>query len=105
MQHVIVLTITAAIFVIVAGLAVYTLIRFGRRSADPESSRRRSTAARGSSSRGRSCHCYTRYSSVDDQALAGAIMWVPGSLPLLLPMLRLIVDLSSGRVATEGHHA
>jgi cytochrome c oxidase assembly factor CtaG len=36
---------------------------------------------------------YTRYSSVDDQALAGLIMWVPGSLPLLLPMLRLIVDL------------
>jgi hypothetical protein len=33
------------------------------------------------------------------------IMWVPGSLPLLLPMLRLIVDLSSERVALEGHHA
>jgi cytochrome c oxidase assembly factor CtaG len=48
---------------------------------------------------------YARYSSVDDQALAGVIMWVPGSLPLLLPMLRLIVDLSSGRVAMEGHHA
>jgi cytochrome c oxidase assembly factor CtaG len=48
---------------------------------------------------------YTRYSSVDDQAHAGVIMWVPGSLPLLLPMLQLIVDLSSGRVATEGHHA
>ena len=26
-------------------------------------------------------------------------------LPLLLPMLRLIVDLSSGRAAMEGHHA
>ena len=48
---------------------------------------------------------YTRYSSVDDQALAGLIMWVPGSLPLLLPMLRLIVDISSERVAMEGHHA
>ena len=48
---------------------------------------------------------YPRYSSVDDQALAGVIMWVPGSLPLLLPMLRLIVDLSSGRAAMEGHHA
>jgi len=32
-------------------------------------------------------------------------MWVPGSLPLLLPMLRLIVDLSSEQVAMEGHHA
>ena len=31
-----VLAITAAIFVIVAGLAVYTLIRFGRRRAEPE---------------------------------------------------------------------
>ena len=48
---------------------------------------------------------YTRYSSVADQALAGLIMWVPGSLPLLLPMLRLIVDLSSERVPMEGHHA
>jgi cytochrome c oxidase assembly factor CtaG len=48
---------------------------------------------------------YTRYSSVDDQALAGLIMWAPGSLPLLLPMLRLIVDLLSERVALEGHHA
>lgn len=48
---------------------------------------------------------YTRYSSVDDQALAGVIMWVPGSLPLLLPLLRVIVELSSGRVAIEGNHA
>jgi cytochrome c oxidase assembly factor CtaG len=48
---------------------------------------------------------YTRYSSVDDQALAGVIMWVPGSLPLLLPLLRLMVELSSGRVAIEAHHA
>lgn len=31
-----VLAITAAIFVIVAGFAVYTLIRFGRRPANPE---------------------------------------------------------------------
>ena len=48
---------------------------------------------------------YARYSSVDDQALAGVIMWVPGSLPLLLSILRLIVQLSSGRVVMEGHHA
>jgi hypothetical protein len=33
---------------------------------------------------------YTRYSSVDDQALAGVIMWVPGSLPLLLPHRRIV---------------
>src|SRR3989442_3822779 len=32
----IVLAITAAIFVIVGGFAVYTLIRFGRRSTNPE---------------------------------------------------------------------
>ena len=48
---------------------------------------------------------YAGYSSVDDQALAGVIMWVPGSLPLLLPILRLTFELSSGRVAIEGHHA
>src|SRR5262249_441362 len=48
---------------------------------------------------------YAGYSSVDDQALAGVIMWVPGSLPLLVPILRVIVELSSGRVAMEGHHA
>jgi len=48
---------------------------------------------------------YTRYSSVEDQALAGVIMWVPGSIPLLLPILRVIVELSSGRVAIEGRHA
>jgi len=48
---------------------------------------------------------YMGYSSIDDQALAGLIMWVPGSLPLLLPLLRLIVELSSGRVAMEGHRA
>jgi len=48
---------------------------------------------------------YTRYSSVEDQALAGVIMWVPGSLPLLLPLLGLIVELSSGRVAVESQHA
>ncbi len=46
---------------------------------------------------------YARYSSVDDQALDGLIMWVPGSLPLLLPILRLIVQLSSGRVVMDGH--
>src|SRR5207247_9482407 len=38
---------------------------------------------------------YAGYSSLDDQALAGVIMWVPGSLPLLLPILRLVVELSS----------
>ena len=38
---------------------------------------------------------YAGYSSLDDQALAGVIMWVPGSLPLLLPIIRLIVELSS----------
>ena len=48
---------------------------------------------------------YTRYSSVEDQALAGIIMWVPGSIALLLPILRLIVELSSARVAIEGRHA
>lgn len=48
---------------------------------------------------------YTTYSSVEDQALAGVIMWVPGSIPLLLPILRVIVELSSARVAIEGRHA
>jgi putative membrane protein len=48
---------------------------------------------------------YAGYSSLDDQALAGVIMWVPGSLPLLLPILRLIVELTSGRVAAGGNHA
>ena len=48
---------------------------------------------------------YTRYSSVEDQALAGVIMWVPGSIPLLLPILRVIVELSSARVAMEDRHA
>jgi hypothetical protein len=43
--------------------------------------------------------------AIDDQALAGVSMWVPGSMPLLLPMLRLIVQLSSGRAVMEGHHA
>jgi hypothetical protein len=36
---------------------------------------------------------------------ADVIMWVPGSLPLLLPILRLIVQVSSRRVVMEGHHA
>jgi cytochrome c oxidase assembly factor CtaG len=48
---------------------------------------------------------YTRYSSVEDQALAGVIMWVPGSISLLLPILRVIVELSSARVAMEDRHA
>jgi cytochrome c oxidase assembly factor CtaG len=48
---------------------------------------------------------YPRYSPVDDQVLAGVIMWVPGSLPLLLPLSRLIIQLSPGRVVMEGYHA
>jgi cytochrome c oxidase assembly factor CtaG len=48
---------------------------------------------------------YAGYSSVDDQALAGLIMWVPGSLPLLLWILRLIVELSSRPIALARHHA
>jgi len=47
---------------------------------------------------------YTRYSSVDDQALAGVIMWVPGSLPFLIPILRLVVELSSGRTPSILSH-
>jgi len=47
---------------------------------------------------------YAGYSSLDDQALAGVIMWVPGSLPLLLPILRLVVELSSSRVAIARSH-
>ncbi len=33
--------------------------------------------------------------ALDDQALAGVIMWIPGSLPLLLPILWLVLELSS----------
>ena len=47
---------------------------------------------------------YAGYSSVDDQALAGVIMWVSGSLPLLLLILRLIVELSSHPVAMVRNH-
>ena len=47
---------------------------------------------------------YAGHSSVDDQALAGLIMWVPGSLPLLLWILRLIVELSSRPVALARSH-
>jgi putative membrane protein len=47
---------------------------------------------------------YRGYSSLDDQALAGAIMWLPGSFPLLIPMLRLSVELSAGRVVIERSH-
>jgi putative membrane protein len=43
--------------------------------------------------------------SLDDQALAGVIMWIPGSVPLLIPLLRLSVELSAGRVATERSRA
>jgi cytochrome c oxidase assembly factor CtaG len=48
---------------------------------------------------------YAGYASIDDQARAGVIMWVPGSFPLLLPILRMIVELSSGRVVVEERHA
>ena len=48
---------------------------------------------------------YAGYASIDDQARAGVIMWVPGSFPLLLPILRLIVELSSGGVLVEERHA
>jgi hypothetical protein len=44
------------------------------------------------------------YSSLDGQALAGVIMWV-GSFPLLLSILRLIVELCTSRgevVPTHG---
>ena len=47
---------------------------------------------------------YRGYSSLDDQALAGAIMWLPGSFPLLIPLLRLSVELSAGRVVIERRH-
>ena len=48
---------------------------------------------------------YASYASLDDQARAGVIMWVPGSFPLLLAILRMIVELSSGRVIVEKRHA
>jgi cytochrome c oxidase assembly factor CtaG len=48
---------------------------------------------------------YTAYASIDDQALAGVIMWVPGSIPLLLAILRLVVELSSRPVPIASHHA
>jgi putative membrane protein len=47
---------------------------------------------------------YRGYSSLDDQAVAGAIMWLPGSFPLLIPLLRLSVELSTGRVVIERSH-
>ena len=47
---------------------------------------------------------YRGYSSLDDQALAGAIMWLPGSFPLVIPMLRLAVELSAGRVEVVRSH-
>jgi cytochrome c oxidase assembly factor CtaG len=47
---------------------------------------------------------YGGYSSLDDQALAGAIMWLPGSFPLLIPLLRLSVELCTGHVVVEGSH-
>jgi len=48
---------------------------------------------------------YAGCASIDDQALAGVIMWVPGSLPLLLAILRLIVELSCRPVAMASRHA
>ena len=47
---------------------------------------------------------YRGYSSLDDQALAGAIMWLPGSFPLLIPLLRLSVELCAGHVVVERGH-
>jgi cytochrome c oxidase assembly factor CtaG len=46
---------------------------------------------------------YRAYSSLDDQALAGAIMWLPGSLPLLIPLLRLTVESAGGAVTVRSH--
>jgi cytochrome c oxidase subunit 2 len=68
-----VLAITAAIFVVVASLAVYTLNCFGRRPADPE--------------------------------LEPAPVYGSTQIELACTILRLIVELSSGRVAIEGRHA
>jgi cytochrome c oxidase subunit 2 len=68
-----VLAITAAILVIVAGLAVYTPIRFGRRSTDPE--------------------------------LEPAPVYGSTQIELASTILRLMVELSSRRVAIEGRHA
>ena len=47
---------------------------------------------------------YHGYSSLDDQALAGAIMWLPGSFPLLIPLLRLSVELCGDGVVMERSH-
>jgi cytochrome c oxidase assembly factor CtaG len=48
---------------------------------------------------------FTRgYSSLDDQTFAGVIMWVPGSFPLLIPILRLIVEPSTSRVEIVRTH-
>jgi cytochrome c oxidase assembly factor CtaG len=41
---------------------------------------------------------YRGYPSLDDQALAGAIMWLPGSFPLLVPLLRTVAQLSANPV-------
>jgi len=47
---------------------------------------------------------YRGYSSLDDQALAGAIMWLPGSIPLMVPLLRLSVELAVARAAVVRSH-
>ena len=47
---------------------------------------------------------YRGYASLDDQALAGAIMWLPGSFPLLLPMLRMIAELSANPARMVRRH-
>jgi cytochrome c oxidase assembly factor CtaG len=47
---------------------------------------------------------YRGYSSLDDQGLAGAIMWLPGSFPLLIPLLRLSVELATDVVVIERSH-
>ena len=48
-----VLAITGAIFVVVGGLLLYAIVRFRQRKGDDRRSRRRSTAASRSRSRGR----------------------------------------------------
>jgi len=41
-----------------------------------------------------------RLSALEDQSLAGVIMWVPGSLPFLLPVIWLVLHLSTPQQAT-----
>jgi cytochrome c oxidase subunit 2 len=144
-----VLAITAAIFVIVAGFAACTLIRLGRRPAHPG---REPAQVYGSTQielawtvvpllivvvlflvtarylRGLERRAqppdaleipvvrnqwwweipYPKLGMIDHSGeirRSGVIMWVPGSMPFLLPIIGLIFELSSGRVAIECQHA